>query len=79
MNPLQIIEQLDELRFPLPSDPSTLKFFKAYPAIRKAVLAGEKLAEAVRIAGCSIGQGKESCMNCEALSAYHAEVNDLEK
>lgn len=70
------------------------KLFEVYPQLRKAVLAGSKLAKAVSPNvitmkdGINIGQYKHLSdgtivesenwhrMN-EALSAYHAEVNDL--
>lgn len=81
MTPFKIIEQLDELRAKwhksgeagVEMDSYTDALFELYPELRKAVLAGSKLAEAVREWKEERGTDTKLLL---ALAAYHAEVNE---
>lgn len=86
MNPLQIIEQLDEqMKKALDSEDLDhvdevgyllYRLSRDFPALRKAILAGSKLAEAVREWKEERGTDTKLLL---AYADYHAEVNDLEK
>ena len=62
------------------NDALILALHNAYPQLRKAVLAGSKLAEASEKFVCNrleYGIPEADCEHCNALSTFHAEVNNL--